>query len=380
MKTETIASKNVPSPADTLESFAEELDALKRKTFAKVGAKDARYIRQLIAFQRCLDLLSRVLIAVGLLAFSGVTAIAIACIGTLGLACAKILNNMEIGHNVMHGQYDWMNDPYINSRKFDWDIAGDSDSWKRYHNHEHHTYTNVIGKDRDFGYGLLRLSDDTPWKTKNLWQIITYLNLSFLFEWGVAYHELAGERIFFGKRRAHSELPISREALRNAFFKKAGRQIFKDYIFFPLLFWPVALPVIACNFSANMLRNLWTSSIIFCGHFTDGAHTFTEASIKNESRGSWYYRQILGSSNIEGSKLFHIMSGHLSCQIEHHLFPDIPAPYYRQMKGEVKKICAAHGIPYNTGRFSKQYLEVVKRVLLYSLPRRQAQESAMREI
>ena len=47
----------------------------------------------------------------------------------------------------MHGQYDWMNDPHINSRTYDWDIMADSDSWKRYHNYEHHTYTNIIGKD-----------------------------------------------------------------------------------------------------------------------------------------------------------------------------------------------------------------------------------------
>lgn len=368
-----------PSP-ETLDKFAAELDNLKRKTFAKVGTKDALYIRRLIAFQRGLDITSRIVIALGLLAFSGSTAFVIACIGTLGLACAKILDNMEIGHNVMHGQYDWMNDPYINSRKFDWDIAADSNSWKRYHNHEHHTYTNVIGKDRDFGYGLLRLSDDTPWKRKNLWQVLTYMNLSFLFEWGVAYHELAGERIFFGKRRAESSLPISRNALKTAFFKKAGRQIFKDYILFPLLFWPVALPVLMCNIAANILRNLWTSSIIFCGHFTEGAHTFSEADIKNESKGDWYYRQILGSSNIEGSKFFHVMSGHLSCQIEHHLFPDVPAPHYREMKSHVRAICNTHGIPYNTGRFSKQYFEVVKRVLSYSFPKNQPDPLPMREI
>ena len=31
--------------------------------------------------------------------------------GTATLSMAKILENMEIGHNVLHGQWDWMNDP-----------------------------------------------------------------------------------------------------------------------------------------------------------------------------------------------------------------------------------------------------------------------------
>jgi len=359
-----------------IEVFGERLEAMREESLAKVGEKDARYIRSLIGFQRLLDIGSRLVMACAFLFLSGAAMWTIALLATIGLAVSKILNNMEIGHNVMHGQYDWMNDPNINSVKFDWDIASDSDSWRRYHNYEHHTFTNVLGKDRDFGYGLLRLSGDYKWKPKNRFQIFTYLVLSFFFEWGVAYHELAAERVFMGKKKRDSELPISRKELRNAFFKKAGKQVFKDYIFFPLLFLPVALPVLICNFFANMLRNLWTSTIIFCGHFTEGAHVFYENDIQNETRGEWYYRQILGSSNIEGSKTFHIMTGHLSCQIEHHLFPDLPSHYYRKLSPKVKELCAEYGIPYNTGRFSKQYAEVVRRIWTYSFPTKEERISA----
>ncbi len=363
---------NTPSK-ETLDNFARDLDDLRQETMAKVGSTDARYIRRLIGYQRLLDLGSRVVMA--LVFFHPVFFV----FGVLGLALSKILENMEIGHNVMHGQYDWMNDPHINSRQYEWDIVGDGDSWKRYHNHEHHTYTNVIGKDRDFGYGLLRLSDDYPWKPKNLWQFFTYANLSLWFEWGVAYHELAGERIFRGKARKNSTLPIPRKELRNAFFRKIGRQLFKDYVFFPLLCWPVALQVLLGNVIANLLRNLWTSSVIFCGHFTDGIHTFREKDIENESKGQWYYRQILGSSNLEGSKAFHILTGHLSCQVEHHLFPDVPAPRYREMAPKVQAICKRYGIPYNTGRFGRQYLSVVKRILKYSFPQKSAHSTRTAE-
>ena len=347
---------------ETLENFASELDNLRAKTMNEVGEQDALYIRRLLAFQRCTEIASRVLMVLGFISpMLWVLAIAL-------LALAKILDNMEIGHNIMHGQYDWMNDPNISSRSFEWDIAGDAGSWKRYHNHEHHTYTNVIGKDRDYGYGLLRLSDDLPWRRKNIWQVFTYLNLSLWFEWGIAYHEIAAERIFIGKRRKESSLPITRKKLRYDFFSKISRQVFKDYIFFPLLCWPVAGQVLLGNFIANLIRNLWTSTVIFCGHFTEGAHTFSEKEIENETRGQWYYRQILGSSNITGRKYFHILTGHLSCQIEHHLFPDVPAPHYRDMSKEVAKICGKYDIPYNTGSFGKQYFTVVKRVLKHSFP------------
>lgn len=344
----------------TLDSFAKEINQIADKQRAQIGKKDATYIRSLVLTERSLDLLGRLAMVFGFIHPLWWVA------GVLALALAKILNNMEIGHNVMHGQYDFMNDPYINGRKFEWDNVGDADSWRRYHNYEHHTYTNIIGKDRDYGYGLLRLSNDLPWKPKNRFQIFTYALLSIFFEWGVAYHELAGERVFAGKKKENSQLPISHDELKQAFFSKIKKQVFKDYIFWPLLCFPVFWLVFLGNFCANLIRNLWTSTIIFCGHFTEDAQTFTQAECENESQGQWYYRQVLGSSNIEGSRLFHILSGHLSCQVEHHLFPDIPAWRYPQMAKEVEQACRKHGIPYNTGRFWPQYKTVVQRVWKHS--------------
>lgn len=346
----------------TLDLFAQELNTVRENTMKNVGQADANYIRTVIRVQRLSEISGRISIVLGFIhpAFW--------LLGVLVLALAKILDNMEIGHNVMHGQYDWMNDANINSRKFDWDIAGDSNSWKRYHNHEHHTYTNIIGKDRDFGYGLLRLSDDLRWKPKYLFQVFTYGLLAIFFELGIAYHEVAGERIFMGKRRKTSSLPISREQLKKDFFNKMGRQFFKDYVFYPLLCFPVFLQVLAGNVCANILRNLWTNTIIFCGHFTQDIHTFKASDCENESQGQWYFRQILGSSNLEGKKWFHILTGHLSCQIEHHLFPDVPARHYPAMAKEVQCICEKYNIPYNTGSFLKQYIGVFSRIVRFSFP------------
>jgi len=343
-------------------ALAAEFDQINSNVKSQLGSQDANYIRRIIKIHRLTEIGGRVTL---MLCFFNLWFL---IPGMLLLAFAKILDNMEIGHNVMHGQYDWMNDPNINSRNYEWDIASDAGSWKRVHNFEHHTYTNIIGKDRDYGYGLLRMSDDLPWRKKNRWQFITYLNLSLLFEWGIAYHELAAERVFVGKKKKDRTSTLNDSELKRMFFSKASKQIFKDYLFFPILAGPMFLYILGANIGANLIRNLWTSTIIFCGHFTENAETFTEAECEGESKGEWYYRQMLGSSNLTGAKWFHIMTGHLSCQIEHHLFPDIPAHRYTQLAPQVAAIAKEHGIPYNSDSFFKQYGGVIKRIWTYSWP------------
>jgi len=344
------------------ESFGKELDELKQQTLAKVGSQDANHIRRIIRWQRYCSWSGRLML------FTGLIHPFLWGVGVLLLGTAKILDNMEIGHNVMHGQYDWMNDKHINSRSYEWDIACDGESWNRIHNFEHHTYTNVIGKDRDFGYGLLRLSNDFTWRVKNLWQFITYINLSVLFEWGISYHELAAERVFIGKKKDDRQQRVSHTVLKQRFFSKGARQLIKDYVIFPVLAGPLFLWVIVGNLLANLMRNLWTSTIIFCGHFTEHVHTFSADSIVGETSGQWYYRQALGSSNIEGGKAFHIMTGHLSFQIEHHLFPDLPSSRYQELAPQVQAIFNKYRLPYHTGSFLTQYSSVLRRIFRYSLP------------
>ena len=341
---------------EQLDYLATSLDSLRERTVADLGERDANYIRSMIRLHRRLEIAGRALIPLSL------TPVGFGA-GVASLSLAKIIENMEIGHNVMHGQYDWMNDPSLDGNKYEWDTACDGDSWRLTHNYEHHTYTNILGKDRDYGYGLLRLSGELPWRPRNLFQSVDYVLLSVFFQWGVALHELEIEKV----SRGQISLSQKREMLTR-FMYKGGRQFFKDYVFFPLLTFPVAGKVLAGNLLANLGRNLWSSSVIFCGHFTDGAETFTATECEDESRGHWYYRQLLGSSNFTGGRWLHILSGHLSYQIEHHLFPDIPAHRYPEMAPTVQKICTELGLPYNSGPFLKQYSTVLKRVIRHSFP------------
>jgi NADPH-dependent stearoyl-CoA 9-desaturase len=353
-----MSSKTIPLTDEQIDELGRELDAIKQRVVDDLGQEDRDYIYKVIKAQRALEATGR-----ASLMLSALPPFWLA--GTVALSLSKILDNMEIGHNVMHGQYDWMRDPALNSKMFEWDTACPSDQWRHSHNYMHHTYTNILDKDRDIGYGILRMDESQKWNPYYLGNPVWAFLLMTFFQYGVALHDLEAENLITGKRKFSDN-----KELLDGIWRKIGRQTLKDYVLFPALTGPQFLSTLAANGTANLVRNLWAYSIIFCGHFPSGVATFTEEETANESRGAWYVRQMMGSANITGSKLFHVMSGNLSHQIEHHLFPDIPARRYPQIAPEVKALCEKYGLPYNTGRFSKQIGSTWAKIFRLALPSR----------
>jgi NADPH-dependent stearoyl-CoA 9-desaturase len=350
---------------EQLEALGRELDAIHDEVYADLGDRDARYIRATIKLHRQLVLGSRVLLL-------GSRRRPLWLLGSAALSLAKILENMEIGHNVMHGQWDWMNDPDINSQNWDWDTASPADAWRHSHNYEHHTFSNIRGKDRDLGYEIMRIDPHQRWHPIYLAQPLYNLILMGFFEWGVALHDLNFDAIRSGekpKAQALQEL--------KAIGVKARRQVVKDYLAFPALTGALAgrgrrrsafKSTLAANFTANIVRNLWAHSIIFCGHFPDQTYTFSEQEVAQETRGGWYVRQLLGAANIDGSPAFHFLSGNLSFQVEHHLFPDMPSSRYAEIAPRVRDVCRRYGLPYNTGPLHKQLGTVHRTILRLAFP------------
>jgi NADPH-dependent stearoyl-CoA 9-desaturase len=455
---------------EEIEVIGREFDQLHSDVYADLGDRDAAYIHGIIGLQRRLALLGRVLLW-------GSQFRPLWLAGTATLSLAKILENMEIGHNVMHGQWDWMNHPEVNSVNWDWDTASSKEAWKHSHNYIHHTFTNIRGKDKDLGYEIMRIDPHQPWNPVYLLQPAYNVLLMALFEWGVAVHDMDIEAI----RNGDKEWSEVKKDLANI-WGKARTQIAKDYIA-----WPVSSGLIAAAFeagrallkldldeirpgrksrsqrlrrrmrrartkargrpvkdhgaavlarglltgsfergaplvelgpldprggssararrklqdawgrstpspvreelarpllkgrrafgstlaadaTANVIRNVWSHSIIFCGHFPDQTYTFSQEEVENETRGATYVRQLVGAANIEGGPLFHVLSGNLGYQVEHHLFPDMPSTRYGEIAPRVREICERYGLPYNTGPLSKQLGMVHRTILRLAFP------------
>lgn len=356
-----------PRSMQEMAAFQQELDAIHHEVRQSLGERDALYIRRILRTVRLLETVGR-----GLLMFGWFPPTWL--LGAAILGIAKIMDNMELGHNVMHGQYNWMNDPRFHGDTFEWDNTCPKEEWRHSHNYLHHNYTNVIGKDRDFGYGMLRLSSDLRWSWLHPFQLFLTMLLATYFQWFVAIHDMQMDKVAIGRKK-WSEVRPQWLLVR----AKIRRVIVRDYILWPMaaaavggVFFGEALQFGLAMFAgqavANLIRNVWAWAIIFCGHFTEDIYTFKKESIEGETKGQWYLRQILGSSNIKGSKLMHLLSGNLSHQVEHHLFPDLPANRYAEIAPRIQAICAKYHVPYNTGAFIPQLFTVFKRIARYSLP------------
>jgi linoleoyl-CoA desaturase len=392
--------------AEQIEELGKLFDDLHEQVKNDLGQRDADYIRGVIGLQRRLALEGRVALVPARFKAAWV-------IGTALLSSAKILENMEIGHNVLHGQWDWMNDPVINSQAWDWDTASTAEAWRHSHNYIHHTYTNILGKDKDLGYEIMRIDPNQKWHPVYLAQPFYNVLLMLLFEWGVAFHDMDLEAIRRGEK-SHKEALQDLKGIAG----KARTQIVKDYIAWPLLSAGVMAGLeyaidrvqgrsrrervrvgasklsnrirrrrapglqarfgelfvrnykstLTANATANLVRNIWAYAIIFCGHFPDQAYVFTQDETENESTGARYVRQLIGACNIEGGTMFHLASGNLGYQVEHHLYPDMPSTRYAEIAPKVREICQRYELPYNTGPFLKQLFMVQRTILRLAFP------------
>ncbi|HEV7422517.1 MAG TPA: acyl-CoA desaturase [Mycobacterium sp.] len=341
------------SPAD-VEAFADELDAIRSDVEESRGVKDAAYIRRAITFQRVLDAAARLMIA-GSRSKTGWL------VGTASLAYAKSVENMELGHNIGHGQWDWMNDPEIHSTTWEWDMAGLSAQWRYSHNYRHHVFSNVVGVDDDLGFGVIRVTRDQAWKPEHLVQPVRNLLLAAIFEWGIALHGMYSER-------ERADTAAGKVAVKRAFLRKIGRQAAKDYVLLPALSLRRWRRTLGANVTANLLRNLWAYVVIFCGHFPDGAEKFDPAVLEDETRGEWYLRQMLGAANFTAGPVLGFSSGNLCYQIEHHLFPDLPSNRLPEIAVRVRGLCEKYDLPYTTGSLPRQYLSTLRTIHELAVP------------
>src|ERR1700727_1586225 len=240
-----------------LEEFGAALEAIRCDVESSRGTDDRAYIKRAIAFHRTLEITAR-------LAIGGSRGWFGWAVGTAALAAAKCIENMELGHNISHGQWDWMNDPEIHSNTWEWDMVGLTSQWRYTHNYQHHVFTNVVGVDADLGFGILRVTRDQKWRAPPLLSPFFAVLLGMAFEWGIA---------FYGAIAVQQEesTDAGRAAQKSAMLRKMARQAGKDYVLFPALSFRRWRRTLGANIVANGLRSGGAYIVIVCGHFWDGA-------------------------------------------------------------------------------------------------------------
>ena len=179
------------------------------------GERDASYIRRVIKVQRGLEVGGRGLLFVGFLPPAWLA-------GMAALSLSKILDNMEIGHNVMHGQFDWMNDPKLSSKsssgiRLARATSGVTPTTTCI------TPTPTRRQGPDIGYGVLRMSEDQKWRPYYLGNPLYAALLATFFQYGVALHDVELERIA-GKATLNEKRDIL-----SWIWGKVRRQTLKDY-------------------------------------------------------------------------------------------------------------------------------------------------------
>ena len=148
---------------EQIEEFGAKVDAIRREVMDDLGEKDAEYIYKIRNFVRYSEIASR-----GMLMFAGwLPPVWLAGTGLLGLS--KIVENMELGHNVMHGQFDWMNDPSLNGATYDWDTISTGDDWKYTHNYIHDPFRQYWYKYGEYSCAYISSHPQSTWYPSHNW-------------------------------------------------------------------------------------------------------------------------------------------------------------------------------------------------------------------
>ena len=201
-------------------------------------------------------------------------------LGTALLGAGKIIENMELGHNVMHGQWDWLNDPEVHSTTWEWDNTCPSVQWKHSTQlrapqvHQRHRDGRRRGLRHPAGDPRPGVGAAAPGKPD------LQLPARHVLRGGGGLHHL-------GRRNCATREDVCAGGQGYAAGRQeggqAGCQGLSDLSALSLKNWRSTL---TANFTANIIRNYWAYMVIFCGHFPDGAEKFTAEEFGERGSGA----------------------------------------------------------------------------------------------
>jgi linoleoyl-CoA desaturase len=345
-------------------SFGAAIDEIRGRVEARVGEEDVRRVKRLDALSRGLEVAGRGLIhfSVGPVAFA---------LGVFSLWLHKQLQATEIGHTALHGAYDRLpGAERYQSKTFHWQVPIDEESWRLGHNVKHHQYTNVAGKDPDIHFGPVRNTAEAPHSFASylgipITMLVTFPSFAFFMNM-----HFTGLNDVYGSNGpgVMDVLPDrSWKSIRQAHWRTLRKYVpyyAKEFVLFPVLAlltavsWP---KVLLGNWLSEVMRDLYSAATIYCGHIGEEVASYPEGT-KAHGRGQWYAMEVEATNNFEVSRPISILCGGLDLQIEHHLFPRLPPERLREVAGEVRAACEAHGVRYRSAGWGATLLGAFRQI------------------
>ena len=357
----------------SITSLSEDLQALYDETRALMGEEDLAHIRKVAAYSRAIKNRSRELIQKGGSPDALKHGIVLYMMHTL-------LEFSELGHNIMHGSYDNLpNVGEFHSDKWDWDFVTSIKEWKVMHHQNHHPFTNIVGKDHDLGYSVLRLYPTQNWYGHHSLQpALMSVFLLHIYHFSL-YTATSAARV-------EGRKVLSFETFR-ATFDLARKHALQNYIKEPVEAGPRFLQTLIGNYLGTTLGYDLTFLILALEHHSPNVQVFPDPG-PTESRDGYFRRQLLGTTNFvpmpeldsffeailekevdfPERPSFEVFYGGLTTHIEHHLFPDLPCNRQRDIAPKVREICAKHGLPYNVTTFEVIVPEILRNFFRWAIP------------
>ncbi|WP_146658301.1 fatty acid desaturase family protein [Enhygromyxa salina] len=356
------------SEEERLASLCKDLDAIHQRVRSELGDGDIAYIESIDQLSRRLTLAGRVLI------FAGMDPVSYTA-GILALAAAHQLQVCEIGHTALHGAYDKLEQlpgaAKYHSERFRWVGEIDEESWRRAHNLLHHGHTNIVGRDSDLLVGFARWSPEAKHHFYHRLQLLFSATYPLYWWTGMSLHS-AGVLDLFA--RTEDEAVVAKHKSLRTFWsahKRALRKIvpykLTNYVVYPALAGPLFLKVLAGNWLADHVRDVYTAATMHCNHIGPDVHHYG-AGRQAKSRGEWYEMQIEATNNFEVPHWMSVLCGGLDYHIEHHLFPKLPPNRLREIAPEIRAVCARHGVRYRTGSWPATLAKSLRTLARLSWP------------
>ncbi|QQR80030.1 MAG: fatty acid desaturase [Deltaproteobacteria bacterium] len=350
-----------------LDHFEREIASVGEEARGNLGDEDVIHIKNIKSLSRVSEILGRGLIYISLDPLTW----------SLGVALLGIhhqLETSEIGHAALHGAWDGLKGAeYFDSKNFHWNTPVNEEAWKTEHNLLHHRYTNIAGRDPDLSFGILRVTEHTKWMPYHLVQTAQFFWSAPFFIWMIASHA-SGLTDLLHPKNDDSYAPVLQDQRLKTFFNSFYQTIKKmlpyslyEFVFWPILAGPFWWKILGGNLGADVLRNIYSSAIIYAGHFGEDLQYY-DKNFKTHSRGEWYKSQIESAHNYTIPGFMSLLCGALDFQIEHHLFPRLPPNRLREISPKIESICKKYKISYKRTSLGKNLAAAMKRLGRLSFP------------